>query len=139
MDNVFIDTNSLIMAISSRSAYHKIWQSFLAGDYCLCISNDILEEYTEVIVRNISVNAARYVIYTIMERKNVRLISPSYKWNLITADPDDNKFVDCAVAANAKFIVTEDHHFNVLKEIDFPSVDVINIDDFLKEVLARYS
>ncbi|MBR2113621.1 MAG: putative toxin-antitoxin system toxin component, PIN family [Prevotella sp.] len=139
MDNVVIDTNSLIMAISSRSAYHKIWQSFLAGDYCLCISNDILEEYTEVIVRNISVNAARYVIYTIMERKNVRLISPSYKWNLITADPDDNKFVDCAVAANAKFIVTEDHHFNVLKEIDFPSVDVINIDDFLKEVLARYS
>ena len=139
MDNVVIDTNSLIMAISSRSAYHKIWQSFLAGDYCLCISNDILEEYTEVIVRNISVNAARYVIYTIMERKNVRLISPSYKWNLITADPYDNKFVDCAVAANAKFIVTEDHHFNVLKEIDFPSVDVINIDDFLKEVLARYS
>ena len=139
MDNVVIDTNSLIMAISSRSAYHKIWQSFLAGDYCLCISNDILEEYTEVIVRNISVNAARYVIYTIMERKNVRLISTSYKWTLITADPDDNKFVDCAVAANAKFIVTEDHHFNVLKEIDFPSVDVINIDDFLKEVLARYS
>ena len=80
---------------------------------------------------------ARYVIYTIMERKNVKLISPSYKWNLITADPDDNKFVDCAIAANAKFIVTEDHHFNVLKEIDFPSVDVINIDDFLKEVMSQ--
>ena len=139
MDNVVIDTNSLIMAISSRSAYHKIWQSFLAGDYCLCISNDILEEYMEVIARNISINAARYVIYTIMERKNVKLISPSYKWNLITADPDDNKFVVCAIAANAKFIVTEDHHFNVLKEIDFPSVDVISIDDFLKEVMARYS
>ena len=139
MDNVVIDTNSLIMAISSRSAYHKIWQSFLAGDYCLCISNDILEEYMEVIARNISINAARYVIYTIMERKNVKLISPSYKWNLITADPDDNKFVDCAIAANAKFIVTEDHHFNVLKEIDFPSVDVISIDDFLKEVMSRYS
>lgn len=139
MDNVVIDTNSLIMAISSRSAYQKIWQSFLAGDYCLCISNDILEEYMEVIARNISINAARYVIYTIMERKNVKLISPSYKWNLITADPDDNKFVDCAIAANAKFIVTEDHHFNVLKEIDFPSVDVISIDDFLKEVMARYS
>ena len=139
MDNVVIDTNSLIMAISSRSAYHKIWQSFLAGDYCLCISNDILEEYMEVIARNISVNAARYVVYTIMERKNVKLISPSYKWNLITADPDDNKFVDCAIAANAKFIVTEDHHFNVLKEIDFPSVDVISIDDFLKEVMSRYS
>ncbi len=139
MDNVVIDTNSLIMAISSRSAYHKIWKSFLAGDYCLCISNEILEEYAEVIARNISVNVARYVVYTIMERKNVRQITPSYKWKLITADPDDNKFVDCAIAANARCIVTEDHHFNVLKEIGFPSVDVVSIDDFLKEILSKYS
>ena len=57
-----------------------------------------------------------------------------YKWNLITADPDDNKFVDCAVAANAKYIVTEDHHFNVLKTVVFPVVNVINIDEFLREI-----
>ena len=130
MDNVVIDTNSLIMAISSRNAYHKIWQSFLAGDYCLCISNDILEEYMEVIARNISVNAARYVIYTIMERKNVKLISPSYKWNLITADPDDNKFVDCAITASARFIVTNDTDYNVLLRTPFPHVDVIKLHEF---------
>ncbi len=134
MDNIVIDTNSLIMAISSRSEYHKIWQSFLSGDYYLCISNEIIEEYAEVIARNISVNAARYIVYTILERKNTKLITPFFNWNLITEDPDDNKFVDCAIAANAKFIVTEDHHFNVLKEIPFPAVEVINIDEFLKEL-----
>ena len=139
MDNIVIDTNSLIMSISSRSGYHRIWQSFLAGDFTLCISNEMLEEYAEVIARNISVNAARYVIYTIMERENVRQIVPSYRWNLITADPDDNKFVDCAIAANARFIVTEDHHFNVLKEIPFPSVPVVNIDEFLSELESIYS
>lgn len=139
MDNIVIDTNSLIMSISSRSLYHKIWQSFLAGDFMLCISNEILEEYAEVIARNISVDAARYVIYTIMERANVRQIVPSYRWNLIETDPDDNKFVDCAIAANAKFIVTEDRHFNVLKDIAFPSVPVINIDEFLNELEQRYS
>ena len=132
MDNVVLDTNCLIMAISSRSAYNKIWQSFLEGGYCLCISNEILEEYTEVIARNISVNAARYIIYTIMERKNVKMISPSYKWNLITADPDDNKFVDCAIAANARYVVTNDHHYDVLASIQFPHVDVISLDDFLE-------
>lgn len=139
MDNIVIDTNSLIMSISSRSGYHKIWQAFLAGKFTLCISNEILEEYAEVIARNINVNAARYVIYAIMERNNVRQIVPSYKWNLITADPDDNKFVDCAIAANARFIVTEDRHFNVLKKIPFPSVPVMNIDEFLKELETRYS
>ena len=100
---------------------------------------DNIEEYAEVIARNISVDVARYVVYTIMERNNIRQIVPSYKWNLITADPDDNKFVDCAIAANARFIVTEDHHFNVLKEIPFPSVSVVNIDEFLSELESRYT
>lgn len=139
MENVVIDTNCLIMAVSSRSNYHKIWQSFLNGEYTLCISNEILEEYAEVISRNISVNVARYVVFTILERKNVSLITPYYNWKLITADPDDNKFVDCAIAANAKFIVTGDHHFNVLKDIPFPSVPVVNIDEFLKELELQHS
>lgn len=139
MDNIVIDTNSLIMAISSRSDYHIIWKSFLDGDYTLCISNEIVEEYAEVIARNISVNVARYIIYTILERKNVKLITPFYNWNLITADPDDNKFVDCAIAANAKFIVTEDHHFDILKDFPFPQVNIVNIDLFLKEIKSKNS
>ena len=54
---------------------------------------------------------------------------------MIEADPDDNKFVDCAIAANAQFIVTNDHHYNVLHQIDFPKVNVINIDAFLNLVV----
>lgn len=91
-----------------------------------------------MISNNINPDVARYVVYTILERKNVRQISAYYKWNLITADPDDNKFVDCAVASNAKFIVTEDHHFNVLKTITFPVVNVINIEEFLTEIQKHY-
>ncbi|WP_417570360.1 PIN domain-containing protein [Phocaeicola coprocola] len=50
----------------------------------------------------------------------------------MTADQDDNKFVDCAITANAEYIVTEDHHFNELKNISFPSVAIINLKDFAK-------
>ena len=45
-------------------------------------------------------------------------------------DEDDNKFVDCAFAANADFIVTNDAHFNVLNTIDFPSIPILSIDKF---------
>jgi len=48
-------------------------------------------------------------------------------------DPDDNKFVDCAISSNAKFIVTNDKHFNVLKNVDFPKIEVVDIDKF-KEI-----
>ena len=52
----------------------------------------------------------------------------------VTADPDDNKFVDCAIASNAKYIVSQDHHFDILKKIPFPKIDVVTIEEFLKEI-----
>ena len=59
---------------------------------------------------------------------------PYILWNLINNDPDDNKFVDCAINAGADYIVTQDKHFNILKNIDFPPTNVIGIDDFLEIV-----
>lgn len=49
MQNVVLDTNSLIMAISANGEYYQVWQGFLDGRYNLCVSNEILEEYVEVI------------------------------------------------------------------------------------------
>ena len=53
------------------------------------------------------------------------------RFHLIESDNDDNKFVDCAIISGARFIVTEDHHFNVLKQIPFPYVEVIGINAFI--------
>jgi predicted nucleic acid-binding protein len=60
---------------------------------------------------------------------------PYFKWNLISDDPDDNKFVDCAINAGADYIVTNDKHFNILKDIDFPKINIIDIDTFKKIIL----
>ena len=64
-------------------------------------------------------------------------VDPHYSFGLITADFDDNKFVDCAIVANARCIVTEDKHFNVLKTIQFPKVEVVNIDEFKKYLVRK--
>ena len=52
--------------------------------------------------------------------------------NLITADPDDNKFVDCAFAAGADYLVSEDSHFNVLNKISFPQLNLVTLDEFMQ-------
>ena len=52
--NVVLDTNCLIMAISAQNEYYQVWHDFLEGKYCLCITNEIIEEYSEVLARNIS-------------------------------------------------------------------------------------
>jgi predicted nucleic acid-binding protein len=61
---------------------------------------------------------------------NVIHITPFYKWNLIEADPDDNKFVDCALNAGAEYIVTNDKHFDALRRVEFPPVRVVNMAGF---------
>ena len=132
--NIVLDTNCLIMAISAQNEYYQVWQDFLDGKYVLCITNDIIEEYSEVIARNISPLVSEFIITAILNRKNIKLISPSYAFHLIDADEDDNKFVDCAIIGNAKYIVTQDHHFNILKQISFPKVDIITLKAFLAKL-----
>lgn len=135
--NVVLDTNCLIMAISAQNEYYQVWQDFLEGKYCLCITNEIIEEYSEVLARNISPLVSEYIITAILNRKNVKKLSPSYAFHLIEADEDDNKFVDCAIIGNAKYIVTHDHHFNKLKQISFPKVDVITLKEFLEDLQRK--
>lgn len=134
MQRIVLDTNCLVMAISSRGPYFTVWQSFLDREYTLCVSNEIIEEYLEVLARNINRQVAEAIVYAILARENICKLAPHYRFRLIKADEDDNKFVDCAIAGNAKYIVTEDHHFAILKEVAFPSVAVIGIDAFLKEI-----
>lgn len=127
-----IDTNCLIMMLSSRSEYHKLWNDFLNKRFSIVISNEILEEYIEVIGRNIRPNVAEYLAYVLINSDNVIKIDPSYYFHLIHADPDDNKFVDCALCGNAKLIVTNDKHFNELDFVAFPKVFHINIETFME-------
>lgn len=136
--NIVLDTNSLIMSISPNSSYRSVWDAFLRGDYTLCITNEIMEEYAEVLARNISPRVSEAIVYAILVRPNVLRFDSHFSFGLITVDADDNKFVDCAIVANAHFIVTEDKHFNALKNIEFPHVDVIGIDDF-KDILGSSS
>ena len=70
------------------------------------------------------------------ELENVNFIRTHYHWNLIKDDSDDNKFVDCAINAGVDYIATEDKHFHILKNIDFPPTNVIGIDEFL-EILKK--
>lgn len=51
---------------------------------------------------------------------------------MIETDPDDNKFVDCAIVAHAHFIVTNDRHYDILKQIPYPKVNVVSLDKFLQ-------
>lgn len=130
---VVLDTNSLIQSIPRRGPFRIVWESFLTGENTLCVSNEIIEEYMEVLQKLTDDRTAALVVKTIIENPFVEFITPYYQFHLIYTDPDDNKFVDCAIAAAARYVVTNDHHFDVLRlKNTFPTVDVINLKDFME-------
>ncbi len=131
---IVLDTNGLISSLSRRGNYYPIWKSFQEGKYILCISNEIIEEYAEIIGRLMTPGIADHVIALLLKSKNVELIYPQFRLNLIQSDPDDNKFVDCAFAANATYIVSDDTHFDILKDIKFPELIILKLREFLDEV-----
>lgn len=57
-------------------------QKFVKGEYVLCVSNDILEEYEEVLGRNINSKVARLVLVHIQILPNVKFIDPHYSFGL---------------------------------------------------------
>lgn len=134
MARLVLDTNSLIQCIAYRSRYHAIWLSLLDGHNELCVTNEILEEYEEILERKVSHELAMLAINVIVNNPYTIFITPYSHFNLITADPDDNKFVDCAIIAGADYIVSEDAHFRVLEEISFPKVRVIRMEQFLEDI-----
>ncbi|MBP3374334.1 MAG: putative toxin-antitoxin system toxin component, PIN family [Bacteroidaceae bacterium] len=131
---IVLDTNCLVQMISLHSPYRPVWQAFRDGRYTLCVSNDILTEYNEILERVANAAVAHNIVNAIARSPYTRMIDPQYRFGLIEQDPDDNKFVDCAIIAGADYIVSEDAHFRILADIPFPSVAVIRLDEFIKDL-----
>jgi len=127
---IVIDTNVFIAIIGTRSSLRWIFDAIIAGKIVLCVSNEILLEYHEVLLRKTNEEVASNIIDFLTVHPYIDKIEPFYNFLLITEDADDNKFVDCAIAANASCIVSNDKHFNVLKSIPFPKVHVVSSDEF---------
>ena len=122
--------------ISPEGGYYWLYEAFEAEKFGWLISNEILTEYFETLTARYSEHTA-LLVYSILSTAVNAIFTESYfKWQLIEADPDDNKFVDLAVAANANYLVTNDKHFNILKTTDFPKLNVLSLDEF-KVILTR--
>ena len=133
---IVLDTNCLLISVPGKSNYHGILLALQQGHYTLCCSNEIFMEYEEMLTYFYKSHVACNIMNFIFYSPNTLLVTPHFQWDLISADPDDNKFVDCALNSRADYIVTNDRHFNVLKSLDFPPVKVINIDTF-KNILMQ--
>ena len=137
MLKVVLDTNIFVAGYLSKNQQgypSQILSSWRAGAFTLVISPSILREIVaKLLEKGVSEDLLQELVATIGQI-GLNIPGAYETCKLDTIDPDDNKFVDCAIAANARFIVSEDRHFRVLKQVEYPKVEVIGIQEFKKEL-----
>lgn len=104
----------------------------LCGKISLCVNTEILDEYEEILAQKTNSEVASNVVEAIARLHTTVYQEIYVHFGLIHDDEDDNKFVDCAVSASAAYIVTNDKHYNVLKDLPWPKIAVVNIQEFLR-------
>ncbi|MFN7120232.1 MAG: putative toxin-antitoxin system toxin component, PIN family [Saprospiraceae bacterium] len=125
-----LDTNILIAIIGKKSPFRWIFDCIVEGKIVLAVSNEILLEYREVLEEKNGTEVAENVTNLITVHPLTERIEIYYNFHLIKEDEDDNKYVDCAVTANAVCIVSNDTHFQILKKIPFPKVTILTLQEF---------
>jgi len=96
---VCLDTNSLLPLFGRRSPFADIKNALLTGSLELTVSTAILLEYEEVVTR-LSGRERWHQIAALFDQLaalhgTIHRIDSTFQFHVITADPDDNKFVDC--------------------------------------------
>lgn len=103
----------------------------MSGDIQLCVNTEILNEYEEILSNKTTKEIAHNVVEAIARLSTTYFQESYYHFGLIKEDPDDNKFVDCAIAADAELIVTNDKHFDVLNTVSWPKLTIIKLKEFV--------
>lgn len=137
---VCLDTNSLLPLFGTRSPFAEVKNALLTGTLELAVSTSILLEYEEVVTR-LSGRGRWIQIAALFEQLDalhgtLHRIDSTFQFHVIAADPDDNKFVDCAIAAQAEFVVTEDQHFAPLSTSGY-APRIVTLDGLRAELARR--
>jgi len=131
---VVLDTNTLISALlfsGTASRLVPLWQS---GEITLLLSKAILQEYLRALTYpkfRLSDQAIRGLIEEEV-LPFVKTIEVRKRLTVVRRDPDDNKFLECAVTGGAKYLVTGDRD---LLELDsYRGISIVTAGEFLNRM-----
>jgi putative PIN family toxin of toxin-antitoxin system len=135
MLRVTCDTNIFISGLNFRGNPRRVLDMAQEGRIRLCVSDDILNEIEEVLRRpkfgwqEKEIERALRGIARFTQH-----VKPKYRIDVVKADPDDNRILDCAIAGKSEYLVTGDNH--LLDIGQFRGVKIVTPAEFL-EIIAQ--
>lgn len=132
MIRVVVDTNIFVSSFFGGNPRHVIdlWKN---GKIRLCLSAEIVDEYIEVLHRlTMDKGELRELLKLLAKGYNIIFTHDPPKLSVVAEDPDDDKFIECAVALDAKYIVSGDKALLAIKK--YVRIRIMSPREFLEQV-----
>lgn len=127
---LILDTNIFLVSLAVHSKYHWLYGALIANKFDLVVSNEILTEYQEQVAMRYGLDFTESSLDFLLLLPNVIQVNPSFLWQLVENDKDDNKFVDTFIASQSDFIISNDRHIHQIKDNNFPQIMVLRYEEF---------
>jgi putative PIN family toxin of toxin-antitoxin system len=133
VERVTADSNIWVSGLNWRGQPHEFLNLARSGQIQLSISDAVLDEFTRILHDKLEwsderLNALRAEVATFTRR-----VSPIETLDAVPRDADDNRIIECAVAAGSDAIITGDD--DLLSLGSFRGIEIIKVATFL----ARFS
>lgn len=136
---IVIDTNVLLPLFSAKAQHPEIAKALLNGQLKWAVSQSIMSEYEEIVTERSGAQRwqqiQRVLALLRAAHENVTWENPAFQFHVIVDDPDDNKFTDCAITADADYVITCDHHFDALANAGYKP-QPITPEEFIRRHLS---
>jgi putative PIN family toxin of toxin-antitoxin system len=128
---VVIDTNVFVSSFFGGNPW-KIIDLWKNGKMTLCLSKDVLDEYIDVLQRVglKDENEIEELLSLFAKGFNILFTTKTPKIRAVKDDPDDDKFIECAVALKAEVIITGDKALKRMGE--YMGMKILSPQEFLK-------
>ncbi len=134
MTKIVVDTNVFVSSFFGGNP-RKIIDLWKTGEIVLCLSKPIVDEYVEVLSRLglLDEGELKELLDVFAKGLNVLFSATTPSLNLIEEDPDDNKFIECAVALKSSYIISGDKHLQSIG--DYMGIHIVTPTEFLQRAL----
>ena len=131
MTKVVIDTNVFVSSFFGGNP-RRIVDLWKTGTMLLCLSKPIIDEYVDVLKR-LGLNQddeLAELLSLLASGYNVLFTAKTSELHIVEDDPDDDKFISCAVALQAKYIISGDKALVSIK--NYMGIKIVTPAEFLR-------
>jgi hypothetical protein len=127
---VVLDTNVFVSSFFGGNP-RKVVDLWKTGEVTLCLSKPIIDEYVEVLQRLGLHNETELSELLGLFARGLHAVfaAKTPELHVVEGDPDDDKFIECAVALKADFIISGDKALIAIE--DYMGIKIVNPKEFI--------